>query len=161
MKEQILAKAKAAGLDPLDYILGRLEGGEMVYQISGDVGGSETMLRRWCYSQPDGRARWQEAMKERSHSLVEQGVQIVRDLKGTEVTKEEVALSKLEIDQLNLIAKAHNRPVYGNDAAQVQVNVSLASLHLDALRQTRVLPDRQVARVLPAAEETDVELVEG
>lgn len=160
MKDQIAARAKEAGLDPLDYVLGRLEGGDMVYQISGDVGGSETMLRRWCYAQPDGRKKWQDAMADRAHSLVEKGVEISRELKQTEVTKEEIALAKLEIDQLNLIAKAHNRPVYGNDAPQVQVNVSLASLHLDALRQMRVLPETQVARVLPAAEETDVELVE-
>lgn len=160
MKSEIARLAKEAGqADPLEYILGRLEGGEMVYQVAADVGGSETMLRRWCYSQPEGRRKWQEAMTERSHSLVEQSVQIVRELKGTEVTKEEIALAKLETDQLNLIAKAHNRPVYGNDAPQVNVQVNMGQLHLDALRQVRVVPEIRSTPLLPAGEEVDAEIV--
>lgn len=160
MKTEIVRLAKEAGqADPLEYILGRLEGGEMVYQVAADVGGSETMLRRWCYSQPEGRKKWQEAMTERSHSLVEKGVELVRELKGTEVTKEEVALTKLEVDQLNLIAKAHNRPVYGNDAPQVNLNVNLATLHLDALRQVKIAEAK--ATPLLGAAESDYEVVEG
>lgn len=158
MKEQLAAAAKAAGSEPLAYVLGRIEAGEMVYEIAEDLGGSTNMLRQWCYSQPEGRRKWQEAMAERSHALVEEGVKITRGLKGTEVTKEEVALSKLEIEQLNLIARAHNRPVYGNDAAQVNVQVNMPQMHLDALRQVRVLPEVRVTPQLTAGE-ADVELV--
>lgn len=159
LKAQIDAKAQAAGQTPLDYILGRIEGGEMVYEVAEDVADNANMLRQWAYAQPDGRRRWQEAMAERSHALVEQGVKITRDLKGTEVTKEEVALSKLEIEQLNLIARAHNRPVYGNDAAQVNVQVNMGSLHLDALRQMRMVPAKATPQLEAGA--TDYEVVTG
>lgn len=156
MRAEIEAKAKAAKLEPLDYVLGRLEGGEMVYEIADDFGASSNMLRQWCYQQPEGRAKWQAAMTERSHELVEQGVKIARDLKGTEVTKEEIQLAKLETDQLNLIAKAHNRPVYGETGPQVNVQVNMGQLHLDALRQTRVMPAKTTPQLEAGAADYEV-----
>jgi len=86
-------------------------------------------------------------------------VKIARDLKGTEITKEEVSLSKLEIEELNLIARAHNRPVYGNDAAQVNVQLNMGQLHLDALRQVRIVPGVTCVSLLEDGE-PDVELIE-
>lgn len=138
MIEQLKTKAQAAGVPSmLDYVCARIEAGEMVYEIAEDVGGSVNMLRQWAYLQVNGKERWKAAMTERSHALVEQGVQIVRDLKGVDIDKVDVARAKIEIDQLNLIARAHNRPVYGNDQAAAVVNVNLGSLHLDAMRQVR------------------------
>lgn len=158
MKELIAAKAKAAGVEPLDYILGRIEAGEMVYEVAEDLDASSNMLRQWCYSQSDGRRRWQEAMAERSHALVEEGVKITRELKGTEVTKEEIALAKVEIDQLNLMAKAHNRPVYGETGPQVNVQVNMGQLHLDALRQLKLTPAKTTPQLEAGA--ADYEVVE-
>jgi transposase-like protein len=158
MNDTIAAKARAAGVEPFEYILGRLESGEMVYEVAREMGGSETMLRRWCYQKPQGRERWREALAERSHSLVEKAVEVVRELKGTEVTKEEIALTKLEVDQLNLIARAHNRPVYGNDQQAVAVQVNFGDQLLGALRIARTIPGASATPLLPSAE-PDVETV--
>jgi Ser-tRNA(Ala) deacylase AlaX len=158
MVEQLELKAKAAGIESrLDYVLGRIEAGEMVYEIAEDVGGSVNMLRQWAYLQVNGKERWKAAMTERSHALVEQGVQIVRDLKGVDIDKVDVARAKLEVDQLNLIARAHNRPVYGNDQTAAIVNVNLGTLHLDAMRQVR--PGVSSQPMIEAPREADYEVL--
>lgn len=159
-KEQLVATAKTAGVEPLEYVLRRIEDGELATELAEELGASYGVLKRWVNAQPDGRARWQDAMKERTDVLAEQTVIEARKLQGTEVTKEEIAASKLLIEQLTFLAKSHNRQVYGNDAAQVNVNVSVGGLHLDALRQTRALA---LAHVTPQLEsgEPDVEVVKG
>ncbi len=151
MIEQINAKAHAAGATPLDYVLGRIEDGEYLWQIGQDVSGSEHMLRRFCYSQPEGRARFAEAMRERAHSIVEGGMKRIEDIGESEPTKEEVMLLKVELDHRRFIAGSQHKEVYGSQPAAVNLNLSLGGLHLDALRQVKLLPV-QTQPLLPSGE---------
>jgi hypothetical protein len=157
LNEQLVAKAHVLGVQPLDYIIDRIESGEYIWQIAQDFGASDSMLRRWCYAQPQGRRRYSEATAERAHSVVEGGMKRIEELKNVEVTKGEAMLLKLELDQRRFIAGTQNRPVYGQQP-EVQVNVNLDSLMLEAFKQTRTLSRGHITPQLGDGQ-PDVEVV--
>lgn len=158
LNEQLVAKGHVLGVEPLSYVIDRIESGEYIWQIAQDFGASDAMLRRWCYSQPLGRKRYSEAIAERAHSVVEGGMKAIEDLKGTEVTKAEAMLLKLELDQRRFIAGSQNKEQYGQQQAAVQVNVNLDTQMLEAFKQVRALPRGHITPQLGDGQ-PDVEVV--
>lgn len=152
MLTKLAAMAAEAELEPFEYVLAQLEGGARAKELAEDLGGTYPVLRRWAKQQPNGPARWEEAMGERAHAIGEELLEIADGIGKTEHTKEDIAGIKVRSDLLRFVASSHNPKTYGNQAGQVNVNVSVGGLHLDALRQVRVVPHVQAVQQLEAGE---------
>jgi hypothetical protein len=132
-----------AGPDaPLLWALSEIEAGVPVAQlwkvVQEEVG--ETSVRGWAYTvlyalAPDARQRVKEARKIGAHALVDEALEISDRPAGTAA---EAASNRLAVDTRLRIAGIFNREELGDSAPKVQVSLSVAQLHLDALRRRAV-----------------------
>lgn len=136
-----LAAEMDASMTPIDYVCERTAQGVTLRQIARDIGpnighpdfGPGT-LSSWVNTTENGKQKIAAARALAADSLVEEAGEILDDLAGTEMTREEVALAKTRADHRTWLASKWNRPVYGADQAQVNVALNLPGLHLEALR---------------------------
>lgn len=147
VKRQIIswlaAKAKALGeeVTPESIVLDRLAEGETLKSIAEDIGAElgivfvPAVLQRWLCATPAGKAAYLEARKAASHVWADEAKQIADDV---DEDRDAIAKARLQIDQRNLLASKYNRETFGNDAAQVNVQINMGQLHLDALRRRAV-----------------------
>lgn len=124
-------------------------------------GFSADLLSSWINSTAESKAKIASARLAAAHVLAEQSVEVLDDLAGTEVTREEVALANARADKRQWLASKWNRGQYGADAA-VQIhntNFSLPEQHLAALVARKQVKAKVETQALPAG--PDYEVVSG
>jgi hypothetical protein len=154
-----LAAEMGEGMTAIDYVCERTAGGDTLIEICRDVGKTighnlqGGTLSSWINTDQERRAKIQAARAIGAISLAEQGMEMIDD---ADESREAIAKAKASAEYRQWLASKWNRPMFGADVAQVQVNVSTGSLLLDALRQRQVTAVTQP--ILPPAG-PDVELV--
>lgn len=154
-------RAAEAGADSaLDYVceyVATAQGTQrdLCRELSEDMDGHKVesgVLSSWINSTQEGKTKIAEARSIAAHVLAEQGMEILDDLGGTEVTREEVALAKGRAEYRQWLASRWNRKAYGQDTSAVNVNVFNApGAHLEALRERAKLR-AQTTPILPPTE---------
>lgn len=164
MKRVMIAEltrlAKEAGPDilPEDVLLSRVAGGELLREIAESIGRtigqyiSPATLSAWINRTPELKRRLAEARKDAASLLAEEAVGI---LDSADEDRDALAKAKSQADIRTWLASKWDRQTFGNDAAQVNVSVSMGDYHLDALRH-RTLPTVQVQPALPAGPDYEV-----
>ena len=153
--------AAVAAYGGREAILDDIRGGAFVTDIAADLcrrSGQQVtpkVLGSWLNSSPEWRAELAAARKDAADALVEQAVVLVD---GASEDRDSIAKAKAQADLRQWLASKYNRPMYGNDAAaNVQVQVNMGDMHLDALRR-REVPVVRIAE--PPREGPDAEVVE-
>jgi hypothetical protein len=116
---------------------------------------SPGILSSWVNSTQENKQKMIDARKVGAVVLAEDSVNIIDELAGTEVTREEIQLARERSAARQWLASKHDRTTYGGDSAQVNVQVNLPGQHLEAMRRRAILAKTQ--QQLPAG--PDVEIV--
>lgn len=163
MVAELEKRASADGVTPIDYVCERVASGDTLRTIARDIGVnigrpefSAGTLSSWVNQDAGRKQQIAAARALYADMAVEEGQEILDELAGTEVTKEEIQLAKARADYRQWLASKWNRTQYGADTASVNVQVNAPLLHLDALRQ-RALPVRASVVIAPPSG-PDVEL---
>jgi terminase small subunit-like protein len=130
------------------------------YRMLGEkYGVSRAFMHRVVVHDPERRKRAEEAYKLRADALVDESLDIADNVNVN--LPASVQKAKLQIELRQWLAAVDNARYKKQEAARVNVNVSIGQLHLDALRRRRIDsrpaldPDRAITDGTP-----DVEIVE-
>lgn len=118
---------------------------------------SPGVIGSWANSTKEFKAKLDAARALAAHVLAESSIGVIEELKGTEVTREEVALAKARSDTRQWLASKWNRPAYGADVAQVNVEVNMPGQHLAALQRRQQIKAETQKQLPPA--EADFEVI--
>lgn len=141
---------------PLDYVCRRLAEGEtlravarsldcstqLIIDIMDDVAGAETR-----------RAAFSRAREVGAHQLAEESIELADN-----ATPEDAHVAGLQVKTRQWVAERWNRRDFGNDRSAVQLNVSIGSLMLEALRQPAIVEPTAIGSAI--AEPADVLSIE-
>lgn len=131
-----------------DAILGRVASGEAVKRIASDYGVSYETLRRWINASEERREAYDQAKADSADALVEEAGEILDQAPTDSAPQVTKAVKRAE--HKRWLAGKRDREQYGDDkGANVNVNLDLSSLHLDALRQAGSM---EAAQQIPEAE---------
>lgn len=123
---------KAGGLDA---ILDRVAISDSLADIATTFEVSRHTLYRWLRKNEERWSLYLEAKEVSADALVEEAGTILDDVDAGDGAPE-VSKAKNRADHRRWLATKRDRGQYGDDAAaNVQVNVDLGSLHLEALRK--------------------------
>lgn len=120
---------------------------------------SRSWIYTWIHRTEERERRWQEAKELAGHNLREDARKILenRDPETGEPTPPKTSVEQKWRKDLSDDLKRHagqlNPKEYGDKGPDLNVNVDVGTLHLDALRQKGSMGERQV-------EEADYELLE-
>ena len=127
-------------------IMERVGAGETSKSIAESYGVSYELLRRWLNLHPERRRAYDAAKADSADALVEEAGEILDDADAESGPSVQKAKSRAE--HRRWLASKRDRQQYGDDAkANVQVNVDLSSLHLDALREVGHMDHAPLAEV--------------
>ena len=153
------------GVTPLDYVCERLASGDYLADISREIEEATALeipqhaLRRWLideFGKEGVMQRFLEAREDAADAYVAKAWHI---LDSAPEVREALDKAKAKADFLKWQASMANKAQYGSAPAAVNVNVNLASLHLDALRQRKQTASAVVAapavELLPLPAEED------
>jgi hypothetical protein len=124
----------------LDVVATWIAGGGTMRALAADLSEklgqpvSYGVLSAWANKTEEGKAALVAAREIDAHNLVEEGQEILDDLAGTEVTREEINLAKARSEVRLWRASRYNRRQFGADVPQVNVGLSINGQHLEALR---------------------------
>lgn len=144
----LAAAIEEAGGD--DVIFDQVADGTYLTRIAEEWDVSSQLLRKWVRLDPERERRYEAAKRASADALVEDAGSVLD--RASVASSAHVQKAKSQAEFKRWLASKRDRQQYGDDAAQVSVNLNLGELHLDALRQR--------ARVveIPA---TDVEILDG
>jgi len=164
------AKAAGEGVEPIDVVCEYIAAGadddgtmhtlaELARELTKDSGEtiSPGVISSWVNSTKEFKAKIDAARALAAHVLAESSISVVEELAGTEVTKEEIALAKARSDTRQWLASKWNRAAYGNDVAQVNLQVNMPGQHLEALKRRAQIKASTPAALPPS--EPDVEYI--
>ncbi len=136
-----------------DWLFERMADGKTVTACAKEVGVSRQMLYLWVHQRPEREQAFKQARKLAAHALVDDAVQILDDAKASEST---LARERAKFRQW--MASKMNRESYGEEKAQVAVNLSVGMLHLTAVqnREARLKAAADELVVEPAVESVEV-----
>ena len=153
LRRLLIAELERRALDrghdgPLEVVYEWVAGGRTLRELSHDVSKkvgqfiSPGVISLYTNSTPEGKQMMREARAIAAALLAEEALEIMDD---ADEDKNAIAKAKGQVELRTWLASRWNRKEYGNDQAQVNVNLNVGQLHLDALRQ-RAVP----ATALPA-----------
>lgn len=148
---KLAADIEAAGGD--DYIFDLIADGVPMKRIAEPFGVSRPMLYQWRDLQPhreERRARWEAAMKASAEAKLEEGEEILDECSGS--TSPEVQLANSRANYKMKIAEMRDPDRFGKKAGEVNVNLNIGQLHLDALRQLGHMDKRPQLEAGPVVE---------
>lgn len=137
-----LAGEADEGTTPEDIVLGQVAAGLTLRAIAKDISAaaglyiSPETLTLWINRTPELKTKLAAARKAGAPSMVEHAAELLEEV---DTDRDAIAKAKAIAEQRNWMASKYDRQTFGNDAAQVNVQLSLGDMHLDALRQ-RVVP---------------------
>lgn len=141
----LMAVADAGGVGE---ILERVAGGETLRSIAEDLSrlaGAEVTggrLGEWLRADPERAARLLKCRAQGADAFAEETIALA----DSAVSAEDAAVAKVKISTRQWIASKWAPSVYGDKAAQVQINIG--EIHLDALRKVNAI----MANSLPVNE---------
>lgn len=116
------------------WIVDRIADGDKISDIAKDLGVSRQLIYRWADASPERKELVHAALRASSHSLAEDAGSVLDDMaKKTDLSSAEVALASHRAQYRKWLAGVRNKEDYGDKAAPT-VQISVGSLHLDALR---------------------------
>jgi len=121
---------------------------------------SRSWLYRWRKAGGEERIKkWHQAMKLRSHLLVEDALSLLESEETNPATSAEAQLLKMRVGHRKYLAEKYNRKDFGEEKDETNVNLSVGSLHLDALRSAGSMEqvERPAEREMLEAEVVDEE----
>lgn len=153
-------------LGPLDYIYDRVSSGTTMRDLTLEVGkacghnlaASSGILTNWVNSTPDGQEMLRRARANAAHILAEEAGDIIDEADDSKLG---LMRAKLKVEQHRWLAGKWNRRDYG-EQPQVQINnnLDIGQLHIDAMRQRRIEQgDSTPTLALPTAEGADYEVL--
>lgn len=151
------AKLAGEGMTPIDVLCEWTAEGNTLSELARELTESSGktispgVIGSWANSTKEFKAKLDAARALAAHILAEESIKAFDDLAGTEVTSEEVALAKATSGAKQWLASKWNRPQYGADVAQVNVELNMPGQHLAAL-QRRAQIKAETAKQLPPAE---------
>lgn len=134
-----LAILKNLTVGDTDHIFDRLADGEMLYQIAEGFRVGRAALYRWILASPSREARYKQCREFSASTFAEQAV-VIADDQTRDTQEQAVQRDKLRIDTRRWIASRWDRITYGEQRG-AEVNISLGTLHIDALRAAAPLPE--------------------
>jgi predicted transcriptional regulator len=154
LAERIADAAAAVGASPDEYVCSLVADGESVKQVAGRFGVSRSMVYDWLRMDPTGEReqRFQDARRASAEVHADRAGEVLEELDPLIVTAPMVQLANSRSNYYRWMAEVRDREAYGSKPS-VAVNVSLGSLHLDALRQAgrvEVLQAQEVEMLPPA-----------
>lgn len=161
VKRRVLAEVEARG--GWDKIVERVASGETLLAISKEFGVSRGFFS-WLAHRDDARSdRIKRARVLAAHAAVDEIMEIVDRVSPD---RDEIAKAKLQVEARMFVARTSSPAEFApQPAPQVQVNLSVGQLHLNALRAqaaVQALPEAEVveeavAALPPAVEGADHE----
>jgi len=154
-KLQALGK-KIESLGGEGWILDRIADGEKIATIAKELEVSRQLVYRWADATPERKDLVQAALRASAHSLAEDAGTVLDDLANShELSSADVALASHRAQYRKWLAGIRNKEDYGDKAAAT-VQISVGSLHLDALRiagaDPRIKAAENEARLISAGE---------
>ena len=126
----LVSAIESAGGD--DVIFDRIADGEFLTSVAEDWDVSSQLLRKWIRLDPERVKRYDAAKHASADALVEDAGEILD--KASTLSSQHIAKEKSRAEFKKWLATRRDREQYGDDAAQVNVNLNLGQLHLDTLR---------------------------
>ncbi len=130
-------------------IFDKVADGVYMTKIAKDWGVSSQLLRKWVRMSPERVQAYNTAKLQSADALVEEAGNHLD--KANTISSQHIAKARAQAGFKQWLAGKRDRAQYGDEAAQVNVNLSLPSIHLDLLRKH--------GRVIEIPEE-DVELID-
>lgn len=164
MTAEMERRAAKAELTPLEYALEWVESGKTLVQLTdainktlqqGEDYVTRSMVSRYLNGLPGGTEALAGARKEGAHGMAEGALTIIDRPADS---REEIAANKNAAELRLKLAGFWNKGEYQDTKNNVNVQVNLPAMHLDALRQRAVLA--KTTPLLPPAG-PDVEVIDG
>lgn len=155
-RAHIASEDQGETITPLQYVCEWVAAGQPMADLIRDMNVTEPNLKldsagilsSWVNSTKEGKVMISEARAVAAHALAEQGMDILDD---SDEDRDAIAKNKARSDYRKWLASVWNRPQYGQEAQQVQVNVNLPMLHIEAMRK-REMPVIKAQPILPPSE---------
>jgi hypothetical protein len=154
LEAHLVDEAAILGCTPDEVVFDRLRSGESVADVMDSYGFSRNYFYTWLKRGNDRKGQYEEAKRDAAEALVDEA-QAILDDEAPVFSPAEVTLRKARANFRTWLAGKKDREQFGEANAQVDVNLNLGSLHLDALRATSTVPT-----ALPAPEEDAPEIQE-
>ena len=132
--------AKDAGLTEAEFVYDYIAGGKTLSDMAELFGVSRSYLSRNLNKIPEIKDTLERARLEAADTFAEQTIKMADDLaakfdSGQDVKNERVAILREQTSNRKWWAAMANPERYGK--SDINVNINLGDLHLDALRKTR------------------------
>ncbi len=132
-----------------EVIFDRIASGEMIIMLADELGVSRGMLYRWIAQTDDRRERLRDARKMSASVLADEA----RHILDTS-TKRTIGVDRERARMRTWLAERFDRQTFGERKDQVNVEVNIGLLHLQAMKKARLREDQE-----RAIEERDAEVL--
>ena len=132
-----------------EVVFDRIADGAYLTVVAEEWDVSSQLLRKWIRLDPDRVSAYNAAKHASADALIEDAGKVLKD--ASVISSQHIAKARALAGFKQWLASKRDREQYGDEQAQINLNLSLGSLHLDALR-TR-------ARVIDVPEE-DTEILD-
>lgn len=147
----MLARIKAAG--GWSLVFERIGSGEALTDIAKTYDCSRHTMYKLLHKKEQLWNLFLEARRESAMALADEATEIVDGLaKKVDVTREDVALGKLRVEQRRWLAQAYDRETFGIQQQLPQQTLSIGELHLSVLQAPptpKQLPRTTDAEIIP------------
>lgn len=140
MRKRLLAMIEAdAGPDRTgpEFVADYLGSGGFISELAEKYDCSRSYLSRMFHDLPEYAAVLPGARQEQAEAIAEELVQIADDTQGTD-SAVEVMSAKLRVDVRKWLASMNNPERFADKRGQVNLQVNIGSLHLDAMRRRSI-----------------------
>ena len=142
-------EARLKTLGGMPWVTDQIKSGRLGREIASDLGISLGYLYTWLSADPDRKAQWTDAKLLASHAYADQAMALADEL-DADSSKAHVTGNKLKIEQRRWHAERANRAEFGTPDASLNIQINMASLHLDTLKATP-LPASQMLSLPPSS----------
>ena len=139
--ERMQSLANVQETTPLAMICDRIADGQSLARYAAEHGVTRSTLSRYVHSLPGAKEDLRVAREAGAHALVDQARDILEKLVSPD--RDAIALAKAKVELTMWYAERLNQTDFGGAKQQVNVQVNMGSLSLDAMRN-RVVTARVV-----------------
>lgn len=142
-----------------DVIFGWIRDGKTMKWIGTQMGCSRDFVYEWMKWKPGRRDAFAQARKDSAPNLLEDGYEILENASQDELLSPgQASIAKEKAGFKKFMAAAWERGTVSEKTADVNLNVTINSLHLDALKAAGhmgLVPKEPPVELLPAEVVTD------
>lgn len=137
LKKRLFAEIEARG--GADWLREFVAEGGTVKALADEMGCSRTYLSRHLNAHEGYAAALNEARVEFADRLAEETLEIADGMLDRQITREEIQIAKERIDVRKWLASVNSSRYQPNKSGSTSVTLNIGTLHLDALRKSRVI----------------------